>query len=460
MTRRTLIANATIITMDPDLGDFRSADLLIEDGAIVKIAPTIDASEAERVDGSGKVLLPGFADSHRHLWYTPFRGDVFDDPFPSMFSSFYPRVASRMTADDVRIANHFGALDALDNGVTSVLDWCHIINTPEHADAAVDGLQASGIRARFFHGVSMNRKLAEYVDGNSDEDDSWDSARRVFETSFKGGNSLLSFGLAVQGPEVTSMEVTARDIAVARELGVPISIHVGAPQGGHAPRLSVQRLADAGLLGSDMNFAHCCDTTDEEFALIAEAGASVTLCPTSEAVLGMGTPPTGRLMRAGVPLAIGVDSAVCASTDMFDEMRATLVIERALRAEKLFDEQRAVTTREQLGLSARHVLEAATINGARAISLDRQVGSLSVGKRADIVMLDARKLSLWPGSDMITTLVGFAHGGDIDGVLVDGEFVKRDGVLAGVDLDRVRSDVQAVRDRLFAEADYPGLVPV
>jgi cytosine/adenosine deaminase-related metal-dependent hydrolase len=276
---------------------------------------------------------------------------------------------------------------------------------------------------------------------------------------FAGSSGLLTFGLAIQGPDVTTMEITAEDVAAARELGVPIGVHVGAPEGGE-PKLSIKGMAEAGLLGPDINFSHCCNSTDEELRLLAEAGGTATACPTIDMAFGMGTPATGRIRDAGLRPAVGVDSVIAASGDMFEELRVGLLYERIHRARAVFAaEHRDVKSVDELGFTTREALESGTINSAHAIWLGDQVGSLTPGKQADIILLRATDLTLAPLSDIVGAIVCGANSGNVDTVLVAGKIVKRGGELVGIDVGRIRRLIVEARDRMYAYDDYPGMRP-
>ena len=208
-----------------------------------------------------------------------------------------------------------------------------------------------------------------------------------------------------------------------------------------------------------MNFSHCCDNTDEEFRQLAEAGGRATACPSLDMAFGMGDPATGRMRDAGLRAAIGVDSVIAASGDLFEEARIGLLYERIRRADAVFETGVDVKSVDQLAFTAREALEAVTINGAHAIWLDDKVGSLTPGKKADVILLRGTDLNLVPLSDVVGTIICCASRGNVDTVLVDGKVMKRDGKLVGIDVERVRTVFVEARDRLFGYDDYPGMRP-
>jgi len=457
MAKRLLIKGGAVVSVDPSIGELREGDVLVEDDTIVEVAPSIAAEDCEVLDASRMVVMPGLVDSHRHLWQTGTRADSMDHVFWDLVASQWPKIAALYRPEDVYATVLAGAADALSSGITTVLDWCHVVNTPTHIEENVRALREVGIRSRLLYGASMARKLHEF-EGEVEHEDSWAHARDLYRREFAGKDGLVTFGLAIQGPDVTTMEITESDCAVARELGVPIGVHVGAPEGPE-PMLSIKRMSEAGLLGPDINFAHCCNSTDEELRLLARAGGTATACPTLDMAFGMGTPATGRIRDAGLRPAVGVDSVIASSGDMFEELRLGLLYERMRRAQAVFAEGRDVKSVDELAFTTREALESGTINSAHAIWLGDQVGSLTPGKKADIILLRATDLNLAPLSDMVAAIVCGANSGNVDTVMVGGKIVKRDGRLVGIDVERIHNLFIEARDRMYAYDDYPGMRP-
>jgi cytosine/adenosine deaminase-related metal-dependent hydrolase len=328
-----------------------------------------------------------------------------------------------------------------------VLDWCHLINTPEHGEEALRAHAELPIRSVFAYGPSMTRKLSELEMAPGET-----VARNEIEklTSVPSG-ALMTFALALQGPESTSMELAKQEIGIARELGLPMTMHVGMHDG-TPPRRSVARLADAGLLGSDMQFVHCCSTSDAELCQMTDAGAMIVICPISEMALAIGIPPTGRAREAGLEPALGSDAVCSSSGDLFDEGRVALLAERCLKAQAFLRTNSEISASEDLGSTTLQAIEAITVNGAKACWLGSLVGSLAVGKRADIIVLGEFDLSVPSLRDIQAAVVTCAHGANVDTVIVDGEIVKRDGTLVGIDRVALGAALAGSRDRLFSRA--------
>ena len=443
MGTKTLIRGGTVITMDPELGDLPRGDILIEDGKIAGIEQQIDA-DAEVVDASGRIAIPGFVDTHRHTWEAAIRGcapnATLDDYFVEVLDTFAPAYR----AADVYASNLAGSLECLNAGITTLVDWSHINNTPEHADAAIRGLQETGIRAQYAYG-SANTSLSDYWFESKIAIPAED-VRRVRETYFSSDDGLLTMGLATRGPGFCVEDVVRAEWSLARELGIPITVHVA--MGRVAGRFGmIKQLSDYGLLGPDTTYIHCCYFSEEEWRLVAESGGSISIAPQVEVQMGHGWPPVMKAIEYGLPPSLSIDVVTTAPGDMFTEMRSAFGTERARVNAECWQ---ADTPVPDTMLTARQMLEMATINGARVAGLDDRTGSLTPGKRADVVLIDARALNVAPVIDPVAAVTLCADVSNVETVMVDGQIGKRDGKLVG-DVDRARNLVEAARDYLLAE---------
>ncbi len=447
-----LIRGGTIVSMDPAVGDLRRGDVLVRDGVIVDVAPSVEAGDADVIDATDMIVMPGLIDGHRHMWYSPLRGIGMDATLVDMMTAFWPRIAAHFTPHDVYVANRASILEALDNGITTVLDYCHIIHTPEHAPEAVRPYLELPIRVLF--GVTQPAGAAD----GPDDTDGWDVARNLLRDVIPVDHPRIRLALAINGPDVGTWDRTVVDVRAARELGLPITMHIA----GYAdpPRATVGRLHEAGLLAEDMSFAHCNPTSLAEFALIAEAGARVVISPQAEMGMGMGLPPAAQMRAAGVPVAVGADAVSSATGDQFDEARTALLAERCTQAVSMIGRGEPVVSAAQLGMTTYEALQAITVNAARSVWLEDRIGSLTPGKAADIILLRGDDLNLAPLVNVHQTVIGNAHGGNVDTVLVGGEIVKRDGRLL-VDVDRVQAvrELRETRDRIYGIEFEHAIVP-
>jgi cytosine/adenosine deaminase-related metal-dependent hydrolase len=446
MTDRLLISGGIVVTMDDDVDDLNGGDVLVENGVIAAVGDHVDAGDCLRLDAGGMIVMPGLVDAHRHLWYSAIRGVGMDATLHEMVSVYWPQLAAHYTPEDLYVATRAGAVDALGHGVTTVFDWCHVINSPDHGPEAVRALAEVGLRTVFAYGASMGRKLGEY-EGKTEHEDSWEPARRLRAGTLSSDAGRVTMALALQGPEFTTMDVTQQDIAVARGLNLPMSMHCGIPAG-TPPREAIASLVSAGVLGADMQFVHCCATSDAEFARLAGTGARAVACPMAELAMGMGEPPVGRMREAGLPTAVGCDAVCTASGDLFEEARVALFSERGRHARARVAAGHPVGDSSQLGMTAREALQAITIGGAHACWLEDRVGSLAPGKLADVILLRTTDLNLSPVTDVVGMVASSAHASNVDTVIVGGKIVMRGGTFIDIDARRVQQDLEACRDRL------------
>jgi cytosine/adenosine deaminase-related metal-dependent hydrolase len=439
---RLLIRGGTVITIDPSLGDFDRADVLVEDGKIVAVGPDLQVTDAELLDATDRIVLPGLVDTHRHTWQALFRNLASDWTLSHYFTGLHGTVSGLYRPEDTYAGNLIGTLEALDGGITTLLDWSHNLNTPEHADAAVTALKESGARAIFAHGCG-HRHWQPVSHLPHDED-----VRRVREQWFSSDDQLVTLFLAPRGNQFATLEVTERDWALARELGIRISCHAG--DGDWGRNRPVAALHERGLLGPDITFVHCNTLADDELEMMAANGVSASISPDIELQMGHGFPATGRLIAAGIRPSLSIDVCCSNGGHLFGTIRATIGTQRG------FDNAAAAaagTPLVELKTTCRDALEFATIEGARACGLDSKIGSLTPGKRADIILISTDNFGMTPMNNPIGAFVYNAHPGLVDAVIVDGTIVKRDGKLVGVDSARVRRLAVEARDDILRRAE-------
>jgi 5-methylthioadenosine/S-adenosylhomocysteine deaminase len=444
MADRTLIRGGCVLTLDPQLGDIPNGDVLIVDGKIEAIAPDLDIGEAEVLDATDRIVLPGFVDTHRHTWQTPVRGVLPSCTLDEYFTHMLGNVGTHYRAEDVYAANYVGALEALNAGVTTLLDWSHVSNTPEHSDEAIHGLDDAGIRAVYAHGVPVGGEWWNFSELEHPED-----IRRLRDRYFSTEDQLLTLALAGRAPGNTAPDVARHDWELARDIGARISVHVGMRLTGvHVHH--VLMMDELGIMGPDTTYIHCTDSTDQELDLIAKTGGSASVAPFVEMLMGHGYPPTGKLLARGVRPSLSVDVVSSVPGEMFTQMRTALVAERICACTPTPDEAFAPT------LTHRDVLEFATIDGARACGLGDKTGSLAPGKEADVVLLRTDMVNVAPLIDPAGLVVISADTSNVDTVLVAGKVVKREGQLVAVDLNRGFQLLEESRDYLLGKA---GLLP-
>jgi 5-methylthioadenosine/S-adenosylhomocysteine deaminase len=431
VAKRVLFRGGHVLTMDPGLGDVHGGDVLVEDGRIAAVAPGIEAGDAEVVDTTGCIVIPGFIDSHRHTWETVIRGIAPDVSLGGYFEIVLDQLAPAYRPEDVYAGNYLGSLEAIDAGVTTLLDWSHISNSPEHSDEAIRGLRDAKLRAVYCYG-NPNTSLADWW--YTSELKSPEDIRRVRDQYFSSDDGLITLAMGTRGPGFCTPDVVKHDWELARDVGAPISVHVG--MGPYAGRFSmVKQLDDMGLLGPDTTYIHCNYLSDEEFRLIADTGGKVSIAPSVEMVMGHGTPPTAKALAHGLRPSLSIDVVTTVPGDMFTQMRFLFASARLLCHEDAFA---SGNEQEPALLTSREVLEFATIEGARVCGLEDRTGSLTPGKRADVVVVRCDHSNTYPVIDPVSTVVHQADTRNVDTVMVDGKILKRDGRLVDADLRRAR----------------------
>jgi 5-methylthioadenosine/S-adenosylhomocysteine deaminase len=435
---RYLLAGAQVLTMDPKLGVLGRADVLIDGEVIAAVGPDIDAADAERIDVSGSMLLPGFVDTHRHTWQAAFRAIASDWTLENYLVGLHRALNPLYEPSDTYAGTLLGAAEALDSGITTLVDYSHNLGSPEHADAAIEALLETGGRAVFAH-AGGPRELADFPSRVPHTDD----VRRVRERWFSS-SGLVTMAMGLRGPQFSDIDVCAHDWALARELGLPILTHVGDGDWGKMEPL--RRLQDRDLLGSDTMYIHCNTITDEEIGLIASSGGTASTSAGVEAQQGFGWSALARLLAQGVRPSLSLDVVTSFSGDMFSAMKVSLSLERAIDG--------------PVRLTCEDILSFATIDGAAAIGLSERIGSITPGKQADLIVLRTDSLGIWPASNNPAAAVVYnGHPGMVETVFVAGRPVKRDGRLVGLDPDRVRGLAVASRDGIVARGFAAGRVP-
>ncbi|MFL5926476.1 MAG: amidohydrolase family protein [Gaiellaceae bacterium] len=452
MPKRVLLRGGHVLSMDPQIGDVYGGDVLLDNDRIAAVGPSIDAGDAEVVDASSCIVMPGFIDSHRHTWETVIRGIAPDVSLAGYFDLVLDQLAPAYRPEDVYAGNYLGSLEAIDAGVTTVLDWSHINNTPEHADEAIRGLRDAELRAVYCYG-NPNTSLADWWYTSTLE--APEDIRRVREQYFSSDEGLLTLAMGTRGPGFCTDEVVRHDWELARDVGAPISVHVG--MGPFAGRFSmVLQLNALGLLGSDTTYIHCNYLSDEEFQLIADTGGKVSIAPTVEMIMGHGTPPTARALAHGLRPSLSIDVVTTVPGDMFTQMRSLFAHDRLLAHEAAFA---AGNEQEPTLLTSREVLEFATIEGARVCGVEDRTGSLTPGKQADVILVRCDDTNTYPVIDPVSTVVLQADTRNVDTVFVAGKVLKRDGRLVGADLRNARGRAAASLDYLLGHTKVqPGWV--
>lgn len=432
--QRLLIKGGTLISMDESIGDLDSCDLLIEDGKILEVGRHLAAPEGiETIDATDMIVMPGLVDAHLHTWQTAIRGIAGDWSLGDYGQKMHAGLARGYAAEDIYIANLVGALNQINSGVTTLFDWCHNNPTPEYTDRAIDGLVESEIRAVFGHGTpkpDLGKGGVPITELLHPEDE----VRRLRQERFSDETALVTLALCIRGTDLASYEATAHDIRLARKYGAIASAHLGGrmPFNRKTPD-GLFRLAEAGLLGPDFNSVHSNKLGDDELRVMVDAGVSFTMTPEVETQMGHGLPVTGRLLKLGKAPSIGIDVESNISSEMLWAGRFALQLQRGL--DNLAVNQSG-SEADTISIKARQALEWVTIEGARALRMEDRIGSLTPGKQADVILIRADDLNLFPCNDPVETVLFQSSSANVDTVIIAGKTLKRGGKLVYPDLGR------------------------
>lgn len=431
--RPVLFRNATVLSMDPAIGLLEGGDVLVRGERIDQVGRELQApDDAVVVDCTGGILMPGMVDTHRHMWQTAMRGYGADWTLTQYFVFYYLNWGRIFRPEDIHSGNLLSGIEALDAGVTTTVDWSHGLQTPEHGDAAVEALRTVPGRFVLAYGNLLG---APWEWTHSPE------FRSFVDRHFSSRDDMLGFQLAF---DVTGDEAFPEKAAfeAARELGLPVTTHAGV--WGATNDNGIRLMWDHGFMTPDVTYVHSATLTDDSYHRIAASGGTVSVSAESEHNAGQGYPPTWRLRRHGIPVSLSMDTSVWFSADLFSAMRATL---SADRTREHLEAHAAEETVAHHSLRARDVVEWATIGGAKALGLDDRIGSLTPGKKADLVLIrNDRNPAMYPVLHPYGHVVYQAGRADVHTVVVNGTVVKHAHELVGVDLERARTAVAATVD--------------
>lgn len=428
--RRILLKGGIVLTLDRQVGDFARADVLIEDGKIREVRPDIavSADAAAVVDATNRIVLPGFIDTHHHFYQGLLRniltnGLLNPDYSRDIGNTLTPAYAPADAYAGVLVT----ALGMIDMGTTTAVDTSQVSHTPEHSDACIRALQESGIRAvyAYWRGSGPDTKYPQDI-------------VRLQRSYFSSPDQLLTLAMG--------SSLDPKIFAYAREVGVRTVSH-GV---NNNTERTLMELGRAGLLRPGDEYIHCTHLSDAAWRLLKDTGAQISIAAPIEMAMGHGMPPIQEALDHGIRPSLSSDVDATMAQDPFTLMRSAFTLQRLLLL------QRARKGEQNLPplLTCRDVLEFATIEGARCAGLESKVGTLTPGKEADIVMLAADRLNVWPLNNAPGAVVNVMNPGHVDTVFIAGKVKKWRGNLVGVDAPRVLRLVEEARDAVVRRAGF------
>jgi cytosine/adenosine deaminase-related metal-dependent hydrolase len=441
--RRYIIRGGHVMSMDPGVGDFAEADVLVEGRRIAAVGPNLRAPGAGVIDARGRIVMPGFVDTHHHQFETALRsfladGLLFNDGKPHGAINYFDYILGRFAPvyrpRDVYINELFGSLSQLDAGVTTVLDISQIHHSPEHSDAAIEGSADSGRRVVFGYFES-----AGAVPGNQYPTD----AARIKAQYFSSPDQLMTMFM---GGEIY-LPGFETAWAIGRSLGLPIAAHI---VGSFGMGPTFDALAASGAFGPDNLFIHMTGMSDMSWQKVADVGAGVSLAVPIEMIMRHGMPPILKSLSLGIAPSLSVDVECTLTADMFTQMRTTMALQRAIVNQMALETNNPPELPELL--TTRDVLRFATVEGAKDLKLDHRIGTLTPGKDADIILLNAQAINVAPLNVVPGAVVSLMERSNVETVIVAGKVRKWKGHLLDVNLPHLRRQLERSRDYLFRAA--------
>jgi cytosine/adenosine deaminase-related metal-dependent hydrolase len=428
-----VIRDAHVVTMDPALGDRPGAAVLVRGGEIVAVDAALSAPDAEVISGKGMMLLPGFVDTHWHLWNSFMRGLIGDGPGRDYFAVKRGLAPFYRPVDFYRAAR-LALAEAIDSGITTIHNWDHNLRGAEDADANILAQLDMGIRARFSYGCPDNFARERLMDLA-------DLERFRTQWTPQATDHRVTLGVALRGPFRTGPEIYRREWDAARKAGLPITMHCDrCMREAGCRRCDIASMKEKGLLGPDLQIVHAVHAAPADIEAMAETRTHLSLSPQTE-LRTMGFPKVAEMLAAGVLVSLSIDTtATPCNADMLSQMRVTLSTEMARV--------------ENAGLTPRRMLQMATIDGARDLGLADVTGSITPGKRADLILVRMTDLNMVPCGDPVDVLVlsGLPH--NIDTVIVDGRILKRGGRLTAVEPNQVAAETHASITHILRAAGW------
>jgi 5-methylthioadenosine/S-adenosylhomocysteine deaminase len=437
--RPLVFRHATVLTMDDSHRVEHDADVLIEGDRISAVGHNLAVPDgAAEIDATGGIVMPGMIDTHRHMWQTAMRGYGADWTLTQYFVWNYLQWGKSFRPQDIYAGNLLSAIEAIDAGVTTSVDWSHNLHTIDHAEAAADAL--AEVPGRFVLAFG-NIQAAPWEWSATPE------FRDFVSRRFSGGGTdMLGFQMAFDIPPASPDFPEKAAFEVARELDVPVTTHAGVWK--VTTDEGIRLMHEHGFMNERTIYVHAATLSADSYHRIAATGGHASLSTESECSAGQGYPPTWKLREHGIGVSLSMDTSVWWSADLFSAMRATLSADRARENLEAHARDETVTHHK---LRAEQVVDWATRGGAKALGLDSVTGSLEAGKKADLILIkNDHSPAMFPVLNPYGHVVFQAGRGDVHTVVVNGRIVKHEHKLAGSDLAKARTAIEQTVDYLRA----------
>jgi len=448
MTIDLLIKNGTVITMDPERKVIERCDVAVDKGKIIDIKPNISLQTEKTLDASGCVVSPGFINGHSHVYQSLIEGLGYDMHFNPWNWRFLFPLVSQITPEDAKASAELAALEMIRNGVTTISDHWYLHTDMENIYQVTDIFDQSGMRSQMVFGF-LDETFAG-VKSDSDEmtmikseDLLIDEARRFYETWH--GKRRTTVAMGPGSTEDISESLMLKVVALSKELDINVSTHVAGwieintytiRQFGER---DLEHFHSLGLTGPKGVMFHAVWLSDREIEIMAQTGTKVVHCPIANAYLGYGISPISHFLSRGITVGLGTDGAASYTYDMLEVARTAGMLQKASKLDA-----EAVTAEE--------LLEMLTIKGAKVLGIDDEVGSLEIGKRADVIVVDFKKPHLLPVGRWLPKLIYSARGSDVVHTIVDGKVLMESGKVTTLDEEKVLERSMVIREDLIERA--------
>lgn len=435
-----ILRGGTILTADDDFS-IATGDVACRDGALVQVGGdyTPQDSDYSIIDASGSLVMPGLVQSHVHMCQSLARGRANNMELLDWLHKVVWPYEGALNRQELAASARLSCLELLSGGTTAILD----MGTVHHSDALFEAAQESGLRATIGKAMMDEDDPAIPPGLRESTQESLDESQRLCREWHGRCGDRLRYGYAPRFVLSCTDELMIETVRLARESGARLHTHTSENQSEIAEvkrRKGMDNLSflhKLGFTGADVCLAHCVWLSEDEKRILRDTGTHILHCPSSNMKLASGFAPIPELLEAGIKVSLGADGAPCNNNlDAFMEMRLAALIHKPRFGPK--------------GLPASQVFKLATRGGAAALGLEDSIGSLEVGKRADVIVVDITGAHCVPRSNPYGTVVYAARSSDVKHVIVDGNVIILDQEILTMDKERCLQDAQSQADKLFA----------